>query len=107
MKGFVSKLISKANRATLQVKRILANPVRLRNRLQPPKPAVHTLERPWHRVRSDTAPEAVYVLARRNYKVHANIGETVRHTTRFVVVLDTGAASSFINLRDIPVDVRK
>ena len=107
MKGFVSKLISKANRATRQVKRILANPARLQNRLQPPKPAVHTLERPWHRVRSDTAPEAVYVLARRNYKVHANIGETVRHTTRFVVVLDTGAASSFINLRDIPVDVRK
>ena len=35
-------------------------------------------------------------MARRNYKVYANLGITRRDARRFAVVLDTGAESSFI-----------
>lgn len=39
------------------------------------------------------------MLGKRNYKVYANIGLTVRSTRRLVVTLDTGSGSSFIRLR--------
>ena len=38
--------------------------------------------------------------AKRNYKIHANIGIARRSTNRFVAVLDTGAGPSFIK-RDV------
>lgn len=41
-------------------------------------------------------------MVRRNYKIHANIGFTRRFTQRYAVVLDTGAASSFIRKDVIP-----
>ena len=62
------------------------------------------LQRPWRRItrkekkkkKSDTDVESVYILAKRNYKVHANIGFTRRSMARFVTVLDTGASRSFV-----------
>ena len=51
-------------------------------------------------------PETVFILARRNYKVYANIGQTLRNTERFVAVLDTGSTSSTIELSELPIDVR-
>lgn len=41
-------------------------------------------------------------MAKRNYKVHANIGLTQRSTRRFVTVLDTGAGPSFIRRDALP-----
>ena len=40
--------------------------------------------------------EAVYILAKRNYKVHENSGMSTKNMRRFVAILDTGAVSSFI-----------
>ena len=70
-----------------------------------PKPILGFLQRPWHRVKRHTHPEAIFILARGNYKVYANIGQTLRNTERFVAVLDTGSASSFIRLSELPIDV--
>ena len=39
-------------------------------------------------------------MAKRNYKIHADIGITRRSTKRFVASLDTGAGPSFIK-RDV------
>ena len=47
-------------------------------------------------------PETVYILAKRNYKVHANIGFDRRSTARFASVCDTGAGASFIRKGIIP-----
>ena len=41
-------------------------------------------------------------MARRNYKIHADIGLTRRATRRFVAVLDTGAGPSFIKRDALP-----
>ena len=60
------------------------------------------LARPWKRITRRHAPEAIYVFAKRNYKVHANLCITRRNTRSFVTVLDTGAGSSFIRKDIIP-----
>ncbi len=49
----------------------------------------------------------MFILAKRNYKVHAYLGLTSKRTTRFTVVLDTGAGSSFIRKDCLPPDVQK
>jgi len=41
-------------------------------------------------------------MAKRNYKIHADIGITRRFTKRFVAVLDTGAGPSFIKRNVLP-----
>ena len=41
-------------------------------------------------------------MARRNYKIHADIGLTRRATRHFVAVLDTGAVPSFIKRDALP-----
>ena len=69
-------------------------------------PGIGFLRRPWQQVKSHDDPEAVFVLAKRNYKVYANIGLDTRHMTRFMTVLDTGAGSSFIRLGEIPHGMR-
>lgn len=58
-------------------------------------------------VRGDTNSEAIFVLAKRNYKLYANIGVTTCSTNRFVAILHTGAGSSFIGLNEIPRTMRK
>ena len=42
------------------------------------------------------------MLAKRNYKYHADIGLTRRHRRRFEAILDTGAGSSFIRKEALP-----
>ena len=97
MKGFMSKLSNKSNLAKIQVKHILGNPAHRQSRLQQPITTAGMFQRPWKRVRRNTAPKALHVRARWNYKVYENIGENIRHKTSFIVVLDTGADFSFIN----------
>lgn len=41
-------------------------------------------------------------MAKRNYKIHANIGLSRRHARRFTTVLDTGAGPSFIRKDVLP-----
>ena len=47
------------------------------------------------------------MLARRNYKVYADLGISTRVTTRHLSVLDTGAGSSFIRRSDLPPNADK
>ena len=58
-------------------------------------------------MKREADPETVFVLAKRNYKVYANLGTSARSTKRFVAILDTGAGSSFINMKEIPQSMRK
>ena len=51
--------------------------------------------------------ETVFIMARRNYKIAAYIGLHKSSLARFVVVLDTGAGSSFIRQALIPESHRK
>lgn len=55
---------------------------------------------PWRHIKFETEPEAVFVLAKNNYKVYANIGYTISTTKRFDVVFDTEASSGFIKLHE-------
>lgn len=64
-------------------------------------------QRPLIRVKLESHPEAVFVLAKHIDKVYENILLTVRSTKCFVVILDTEAGSSFIWLRAIPQRMRK
>ena len=60
------------------------------------------LRRPWRRVkRKDYEEETAFVLAKRNYKVHANIGHGLSSLHRYTAVLDTGAGSSFIRKSEL------
>lgn len=59
--------------------------------------SVGQLCRLWRRAkRQFFHSENIFVLARHNYKVYANLGFTGPVTTRCVIILDTGAGSSFI-----------
>lgn len=68
---------------------------------------IRFIKRPWQSIIFETQPEAFFVLARRDYKLYANIGETVRTMKRFVVVIDTGAGSKFIRIHDLPQAMRR
>ncbi len=66
------------------------------------------LKRPWRRIRrADFEKETVFVLARRNYKVHIDIGQDPSVMTRYAAILDTGAGSSFIKKSAIPLEYLK
>lgn len=52
--------------------------------------------RVWRRTKRKADPEAILVMARRTYKIYANIRLARRATKPYAVALDTGAASSFI-----------
>ena len=47
-------------------------------------------------------PDAVLVIAKRNYKVYADLGVTTRIMSRAVSVLDTGAGPNFIAQELLP-----
>ena len=101
MRGLASKFSS--------IKRILTRPRRDNNDVSPqPEPTnnndinIGILARPWQRIKKKTDPETLFVLAKRNYKVHAYLGITARATTQYVVILDTGAGSSFIRHSSLP-----
>ena len=66
-----------------------------------------TLCRPWQRVRRESFPNAVFVLAKQNYKVRADIGLAFSVRRRYVVVLDTGAGPNFINITELDQDVHE
>ena len=65
------------------------------------------LQRPWRRIHWNTELEAVYILAKRNYKVYANIGMITKNMRRFVAILDAGAGSSFIRQEELPQHMQK
>ena len=60
------------------------------------------LQRPWRRITRKRHKGDLFVLARRNYKIHADLGFTRRDMARFEVTLDTGAGSSFVRKDVIP-----
>ena len=97
------------------VKKILRRP----HKIIPTNPHINTeetertnptgigcLQRPWHRIGNTAEPETVFILAKRNYKVYANLGLTSSNMKRFTTILDTGAGSSFIRLDEIPHPMR-
>ena len=47
------------------------------------------------------------ILAKRNYKVYANVGMSTKNMRRFVAALDTGAGSSFIRQDELPQHMQK
>ena len=63
------------------------------------------MQQPWRRIRKREEPDTVFVMAKRNYKIHADIGITRRATRKFVAVLDTGAGPSFIRRDVLPDDI--
>ena len=63
------------------------------------------LQRPWRRIRRNTELEAMYILAKRNYKVYANIWMSIKNMRRFVAILHTSAGSSFIGQDELPQHV--
>lgn len=48
------------------------------------------------RIVHKSKPQVFSILAKRNYKVYSNIGQTARITERLAVVQDTGVGSSFL-----------
>ena len=66
---------------------------------------IGVLQRPWRRIRRQKLPDSIFMMARRNYKVNALIGKSIHAMRRFVVVLDTGAGSSFIKKSVLPPSV--
>ena len=67
-----------------------------------PLQPLSVLRRPWRRVRRPRWTDCVFVLAKRNYKVHAVIRPTRRQTPLFEAILDTGAGSSLIRKDALP-----
>lgn len=59
------------------------------------------LKLPWQLIKRGTEPEAIFILEKRNFKVYTNTGETSYLTKRFVNILDTRAASSFIKTAEL------
>lgn len=64
------------------------------------------LRRPWRRVTRRTEPEAMFILALQNYKVHAYLGTTTRRAVQYDAVLDTCTVSSFIRADLLPAGAR-
>ena len=59
-------------------------------------PKIGVLQRPWRPRVDMLRPEAVFVMARQNYRVYAYLGPNHKHLTRVLSVLDTGAGSSYL-----------
>ena len=60
------------------------------------------VRRPWYRVKRSECPEKILVLARKNYKVFADIGTTAGLMSRVLSVLDTGAGPNLIRKSELP-----
>ena len=86
--GIVDKL-----EAPVKVKRILP-----RGQDDP----LEQVRRPWYRVKRRECLEKILVLARKNYKVFADIGPTVGLMSRVLSVLDTGAGPNLIRKSELP-----
>lgn len=57
-------------------------------------------------MRSPKHPDAVCVMARRNYKVYSFIGQDRQRLGRKIVVLNTGPGPDFIRATELQSDVR-
>ena len=60
------------------------------------------VRRPWYRVRRRECPEKILVLARKHYKVYADIGPKVGLMSRVLSVLDTGAGPNLVRKSELP-----
>ena len=60
------------------------------------------VRRPWYRVKHRECPKNILALARKHYKVFADIGPTVGLMSRVLPVLDTGAGSNLIRKSELP-----
>ena len=56
----------------------------------------------WYRVKRRECPEKFSIIARKNYKVFADIGPTVGLMSRVLSVLDTGAGPNLIRKSELP-----
>ena len=101
------------NKSLNKVVRVLTRPRTLKDKTSPHLSAnpdgsipattpTGVLQSPWRRVKRQFEPETIYLLARRNYKVFADIGVTRRHMRRYVTILDTGAGSSYVRKDILP-----
>ena len=86
--GIVDKL-----EAPVKVKRILR-----RGQDDP----LEQIRRPWYRFKRRECPEKILVLARKNYKVFADIGPTVGLMSRVLSVLDTSPGPNLIRKSELP-----
>ncbi|CAN8071373.1 unnamed protein product, partial [Agarophyton chilense] len=64
------------------------------------------LRRPWIRIRNNRIPDRVLVMAKRNYKVYADLGLHTQFMVRHLTVLDTGAGPNFIVESLLPPPLR-
>ena len=60
------------------------------------------VRRPWYSVKRRECPEKILVLARKNYKVFADIGPTVGLMSRVLSVLDNGAGPNLNRKSGLP-----
>ena len=60
------------------------------------------IRRPCYRVRRRDSPEKILVLARKTYKVYADIGPTIGLMSRVLSVLDTGAGPNLVRKSELP-----
>ena len=60
------------------------------------------VQRPWYRVKRRECPEKILVVARKNYKVYADIGPTIGLMSRVLSVLDTGAGPNLVRKSELP-----
>lgn len=58
---------------------------------------INTCKRPWRRLKRRKYPLTCFVLVRMSYKAFANLGLSNAVHHQYLVTLDTGGNSSFIN----------
>ena len=63
-----------------------------------------TLKRPWRRYVPPHKRDRVFVMAKRNYKVYADIGSNRYLLCRKLAILDTGAGPNFIRISELDPD---
>ncbi len=66
-----------------------------------------TEQRPWRQYVDRRQPSSLFLLKKRNYRIHAHIGFNTRSIMRKAVVLHTGAGSSFIKKGILPPSLTK
>lgn len=64
----------------------------------PQLPGSSVLQSPWRHVTNTQEPSTLYIMAKRNYSVYANIDEYSKNVRRFSAILHCGSGSSFILL---------
>lgn len=65
------------------------------------------LERPWKHISKPFKLSILYILAKCDYSLYANICESSKNTTRFSAILNSGAGSSFICFSELPLPLRE